>query len=180
MSSQIYKEVIKMPGWSIPIAILCAIIFTIIINSYWHMLISMFHYLKKILSETVDIAKGVEKIQDNQEHGIELINMLTKQPPGSKPAAPSDSTFSSSKKSDSNYCLWCWTIVCIFCGFLAAVFIAAVFLSLIASFMEPVMEPQCEKIERQLSNDDSSSWSHVSAAASIYHQDETCTTLVMP
>jgi hypothetical protein len=77
--------------------------------------------------------------------------MLTKQPPGPKSAASSDSTSSSSKKSDSNYCLWCWTIICVFCGFLAAVFIATVFLSLIVSFMEPVMEPQCEKIERQLS-----------------------------
>jgi hypothetical protein len=59
MSSQIYKEVIKIPGWSILIAILCSIVFTIIINSYWTMLISMFRYLRKILSETVDIAKGV-------------------------------------------------------------------------------------------------------------------------
>jgi hypothetical protein len=41
------------------------------------------------------------------------------------------------------------------------------------------MEPQCEKIEPQLSNDDSSSWGHVSASVSIYHQDETDTTLVM-
>jgi hypothetical protein len=46
--------------------------------------------------------------------------------------------------------------------------------------MEPLMEPQCEKTERQLSNDGSSSWSHVSAEVSIYHQDETDTTLVMP
>jgi hypothetical protein len=128
----------------------------------------------------VDIAKGVEKIQDNQERGVELLNILSKQPPGSKPAVSSDSTSSSSKKSDSNYCIWCWTIICAFCGFLAAVFIAAVFLSLIASFMEPVMEPQSEKIERQLSNDDSSSWGHVSAAASIYHQDETGTMFVIP
>jgi hypothetical protein len=134
----------------------------------------MFCYLKKILGETVDIPKGVEKIQDKH------MSMLTKQPPGPKPAAPSDSTSSSSKKSDSNYCLWCWTIVGVFCGCLAAVFIAAVFLSLIAFFMEPVMEPQCEKIECELSNDDSSSWGHVSSPASIYHQDETGTTLVMP
>jgi hypothetical protein len=42
------------------------------------------------------------------------------------------------------------------------------------------MEPQYEKIELQLSNDGSSSWGHVSAAASIYHQDEPGTTLVMP
>jgi hypothetical protein len=33
MSSQIYK-VTKIPGWSIPIAILCALVFTIIINSF--------------------------------------------------------------------------------------------------------------------------------------------------
>jgi hypothetical protein len=33
MSSQIYK-VIKIPGWSIPIAILCALVFTLVINSY--------------------------------------------------------------------------------------------------------------------------------------------------
>jgi hypothetical protein len=46
--------------------------------------------------------------------------------------------------------------------------------------MELVMEPQCEKIERQLSNDGSSSSGHVSAAASIYHQDESGTALVMP
>jgi hypothetical protein len=70
------------------------------------MLISMFHYLEKILGETVDIAKGMEKIQNNQEHGVELINMLTKQPPGPKPAASSDSTPSSSKKSHSNCFLW--------------------------------------------------------------------------
>jgi hypothetical protein len=65
MSTQIYKEVIKIPGWSIPIAILSALVFTIIINSYWPMLISMFRSLKRILSETLDIAKTVEKIQDN-------------------------------------------------------------------------------------------------------------------
>jgi hypothetical protein len=47
ISSQIYKEVIKIPGWSIPITILCAILFTIIINSYWPMLISMFRNLKR-------------------------------------------------------------------------------------------------------------------------------------
>jgi hypothetical protein len=46
--------------------------------------------------------------------------------------------------------------------------------------MELVMEPQYEKIECQLYNDGSSSWGHVSAGASIYHQDETGTTLVMP
>jgi hypothetical protein len=108
MSSQIYKELIKMPGWSIPISILCVIVFTIIINSYWPILISMFRSLRRLLNEMMGIAKTVEKIQDNQEHGVELINMLTKQPPGSKPAASSDATTSSSsKKSDSNYSLWC-------------------------------------------------------------------------
>jgi hypothetical protein len=180
MSSQIYK-VIKMPGWSIPIEILCAIVFTNIINSYWPSLISMFRYLKKILSKTVDTAKGVEKIQDNHEHGVELINMLTKQPPGSKPEAhPNPTTSSSSRISDSNYCLWCWTISCVFCGFFVAIFIAAVFISITISLMESVMEPHCGKIEHQLSNDGSSSWGPVSAAISIYHQDETGTTLVMP
>jgi hypothetical protein len=71
-------------------------------------------------------------------------------------------------------------VICIFCGFVAALFIAAVFLSLNISLMEPIMEPQCEKIERQLSNGESFSWGHVSAAASIYAQDENGTTLVMP
>jgi hypothetical protein len=41
------------------------------------MLISMFRSLKRILSETLGIAKMVEKIQDNQEPGVELINMLS-------------------------------------------------------------------------------------------------------
>jgi hypothetical protein len=45
MSSQIYKEVINIPGWSIPIAILCDLVFTPVINSYWPMLISMFRSL---------------------------------------------------------------------------------------------------------------------------------------
>jgi hypothetical protein len=45
--------------------------------------------------------------------------------------------------------------------------------------MEPVMEPQCEKIERQLSNDNTSSWGYVSASAFIYQQDETGTTLII-
>jgi hypothetical protein len=141
MSSQIYREVIKMPGWSILIAILCAIVFTIIINSYWPKLISMFRYLRKILSETMSITKGVEKIQENQERGVELLSIFSKQPPGSYPAASSVSTPSSSGKSSSNYCLWCWTVTCIVCGFLAAVFIAAVGLSLIISLKEPIMEP---------------------------------------
>jgi hypothetical protein len=81
MSSQIYKEVIKIPGWSIPIDILYAIVFTIIINSYWPMLILMFRYLQKILSETMSIDKGVEKIQENQEQGVELINILSSKHP---------------------------------------------------------------------------------------------------
>jgi hypothetical protein len=63
MSSQIYKEVTKIPGWSIPIAILCALDFTIIINSYWPMLISMFQSLNRILRETLGIAKAVEKFK---------------------------------------------------------------------------------------------------------------------
>jgi hypothetical protein len=47
------------------------------------------------------------------------------------------------------------------------------------SLTEPVMEPQCEKIERQLSNGESSSWGVTSAAASILDQDEDGTALVM-
>jgi hypothetical protein len=42
MSTQIYKEVTKIPSWSIPIAILCALVFTIIINSYWLCLFQCF------------------------------------------------------------------------------------------------------------------------------------------
>jgi multisubunit Na+/H+ antiporter MnhG subunit len=129
-----------MPGWSIPIAILCAIVFTIIINSYWPMLISMFRYLRKILSETMSIAKGVEKIQENQEQGVELINILSsKHPTNTKPSVSNDQNILLPKKSDNPYCLWCWMVICIFCGFVAALFIAAVFLSLIISLMEPVM-----------------------------------------
>jgi hypothetical protein len=60
MSSQIYKEVIKIPGWPIPIAILCALVFTLVINSYWPMLISIFRSLNRILRETLGIAKAVE------------------------------------------------------------------------------------------------------------------------
>jgi hypothetical protein len=174
MSSQIYKEVVKVPSWAVPLAILSALIFTIIINSYWPMLISMFHSLKRILAEMLGIAKTVEKIQDNQEHGVELLNILsTKQPSVSKSTTSSDPS-SVSKKSDSPYCLWCWVVVCIFCGFVAALFIAAVFLSLIISLTEPVMEPQCEKIERQLSNGETST------SISILGQDEEGTTVIMP
>jgi hypothetical protein len=72
-------------------------------------------------------------------------------------------------------------IICIFCGFIAALFIATVFLSLIISLTDPVLEPQCERIERQLSNNVSSSnWGVSSAAASIISQDENGTTLIMP
>jgi hypothetical protein len=118
----------------------------------------MFRSLKRILAETLGIAKTVEKIQDNQEHGVELLNILgSKQPSVSKPTTSSDSS-SSPKNSDNQYCLWCWVVVCIFCGFLAALFIAAVFLSLIVFLTEPVMEPQCEKVERQLSNGETSTW----------------------
>jgi hypothetical protein len=52
----------------------------------------------------MNVDKGVKKIQDNQEHGVELISILTKQSPGSKLAAFSNSTIpSSSKKSDTPY-----------------------------------------------------------------------------
>jgi hypothetical protein len=134
MSSKIYKEVTKIPCWSIPIAILSALVFTIIINSYWPMLISMFRSLNRILREILGIAKAVEKIQDNQEHGVELLNLLNaKQSSVSKPSTSSDFSDSSVKKSENPFCLWIWIIVCIFCGFLAALFIAAVFLSLMIS-----------------------------------------------
>jgi hypothetical protein len=42
------------------------------------------------------------------------------------------------------------------------------------------MERQCEKIERQLSNGETSSWGVSSAAANILSQDDTGTTLIMP
>ncbi|MDR1945050.1 MAG: hypothetical protein LBQ59_03015, partial [Candidatus Peribacteria bacterium] len=146
----------------IPIAILCAIVFTIIINSYWPMLISMFRYLQKILSETMSVTKGVEKIQENQEQDVELINILSsKHPTNTKPSISTDPNALLPKKSDNPYCMWCWVVICIFCGFVVALFIAAVFLSLIISLMVPVIEPQCEKVERQLSNGESSSLGHV-------------------
>jgi hypothetical protein len=180
MSSQIYKEVVKVPSWAVPLEILCALIFTIIINSYWPMLISMFRSLKRILAETLGIAKTVEKIQDNQEHGVELLNILgSKQPSVSNPTTSSDSS-SSPKKSDNQYCLWCWVVVCIFCGFLAALFIAAVFLALIVPLTEPVMEPQCEKVERQLSNGETSTWGVSSSSISIMGSDEYGTSVIMP
>jgi hypothetical protein len=130
----------------------------------------------------MNIAKGVEKIQENQERGVELLSIFSKQPASSVHAASSNPTPSSSVKSNSNYCLWCWTITGIFCGFLAAVFIEAVGLSLIISSKEPIMKPQCIKIEHNLSNSDSvsPSWGHISVSASIFHQEDSGTTLVMP
>jgi hypothetical protein len=59
-------------------------------------------------------------------------------------------------------------------------FIAAVFLSLIISLTDPVMEPQCEKMERQLSNGDSSTWGVSSSAISILSQDDEGTTVIIP
>jgi hypothetical protein len=75
--------------------------------------------------------------------------------------------------------LWCWVVVCIFCGFIAALFITAVFLSLIISLTESVMEPQCEKIERQLSNGETSVWGVSPSAISILRQDDDGTTVIM-
>jgi hypothetical protein len=50
------------------------------------MLISMFRSLNRILREMLGIAKAIEKIQDNQEHGVELISILSeKQSSVSKP-----------------------------------------------------------------------------------------------
>jgi hypothetical protein len=37
----------------------------------------MFRSLNRILRETLGIAKVVEKIQDNQEHGVELLSILS-------------------------------------------------------------------------------------------------------
>jgi hypothetical protein len=42
------------------------------------------------------------------------------------------------------------------------------------------MEPQCEKIERQLSNGETSTWGISSSSISILGQDEEGTTVVMP
>jgi hypothetical protein len=127
------------------------------------------------------IAKTVGKIQENQEHGVELLNILSaKQYSVTKPISSSDTSISSSKNSDNPYCLWFWVVTCILCGFMAALFIAAVFIALIISLTDPVLEPQCEKVERQLSNGESSSWGVSSAAASIINQDENGTTLLMP
>jgi hypothetical protein len=50
------------------------------------------------------IAKAVEKIQDNQEHGVELLSILSaKQPSVSKPSTSSDSSGSSAKKSENPF-----------------------------------------------------------------------------
>jgi uncharacterized oligopeptide transporter (OPT) family protein len=106
------------------------------------MLISKFRSLNRILRETLGIAKAVEKIQDNQEHGVELISILSaKQSSVTKPVVSSDSSSSNDKKSDNSYCLWVRVVICIFCGFFAALFIAAVFLSLIISLTDPILEP---------------------------------------
>jgi hypothetical protein len=127
------------------------------------------------------IAKAVEKIQNNQEHGVELLSILgAKQSSVSRPSTSSDSDIPPTKRSENSLCLWDWVVICIFCGFLAALFIAAVFLSLLISVTDPVLEPQCEKIERQLSNGDSSTWGVSASAISILSQDDEGTTVIMP
>jgi hypothetical protein len=108
----------------------------------------MLRSLRKILSEMLGIAKKVEEIKDNQEQDVRMFplqiqNVLY-------PQGTSSTHNSSSEISSTPYCLWCWVIVCIFCGFIAFLFIASVFLSLIISLTDRVMEHQCQKIEGEL------------------------------
>jgi hypothetical protein len=132
-SSQSFREVQSISDWFILLFILAAIVFTIVINSYWPILLSMFRSLKNVLiklDQTCADMKDVVKKLD----GLTRISFSVKSPPSQDGYPSNASAFSA---SSSTWGLWCWTFVCLACSFAASLFITSACYSLWISSSEP-------------------------------------------
>jgi hypothetical protein len=101
-------------------------VFTVVINSYRPILLSMFRSLKNVLikqNQTCEDMKNVVNMLDGLTH----IPFSVKSPP-SWDRSPSNASASSA--SSSTWGLWCWTFVCLACSFAASLFIASACYSL--------------------------------------------------
>jgi hypothetical protein len=163
--------------------ILAAIVFTITINSYWPILLSMFCSPKNVLikqDQTCADMKDVVKKLD----GLTRISFSVKSSP-SQDGSPSDA--SASSVSSSTWGLWCWTFVCLACSFAASLFIASACFSLWVSSSEPILEPICVQLNQSFlrNTQNNNAFKNVTVPNSndlipIFYQNENETVIIMP
>jgi hypothetical protein len=101
-SSQSFREVQSISDWFIVLFILAAIVFTITINSYWTILLSIFRSVKNVLSKQDQARSDLQGII-NRLDGVSRFSFSVKSPP-SQEGSPSDTSVSST--NSTSWGLW--------------------------------------------------------------------------
>jgi hypothetical protein len=140
--------------------ILAAFAFTIVLNSYWPMLISMFNTLMRVEQNQTGKIKGTKvKIVDLQD-GTPVL--------GREKSGICD-----------NKMLLVWIVLCVSCTFVAAIFISAVGVSFIDLYTTPKTESICTPMvsKRRLSNQEDQNMELIKI---LSEDEEGNTVLIMP
>jgi hypothetical protein len=170
-SSKSFREVQSILDWFILLFILAAFVFTIVINSYWPILLSMFRSIKNVLKKQDQTCADMKDVVKKLD-GLTRISFSVKSPP-SQDGSPSDALVSSA--SSSSWGLWCLTFVCLACSFSASLFIASACYSLWISSLKPTLEPICVPVsQNSLQN------TNTKELISILYQNENETVIIMP
>jgi hypothetical protein len=106
-SSQSFGEVQSISEWFILLFILAVIVFTITINSYWPILLSIFRSIKNVLSKQKQANSNLQGVINRLDH-VSRFSFSVKSPPSQE---GSSSTSSVPSANSTSWGLWCWTFI---------------------------------------------------------------------
>jgi hypothetical protein len=79
-SSQSFREIQSISGWFIILFVLAAIVFTVVINSYWPIVLSMFRSLKNVLIKQDQTCADMKDVVRKLD-GLTRTSFSVKSPP---------------------------------------------------------------------------------------------------
>jgi hypothetical protein len=132
-SSPIHTKYYPEVGWWILLSFLVAVVFVIIIDSYWPILLNIYSEIKKIAKDMKEAAYGNKKEEEliNSSKFNNTNNDYSLNPPSihnnSVNQVPQIVVVKQSKETENNHILLkLWIFLCIACSFVAALFISVV------------------------------------------------------
>jgi flagellar basal body-associated protein FliL len=177
--NQIYKDITKNLTWIIIVGIILAVVLTIVLNSYWPILLTIYNQLRKLL---------IQQEKEGSDNQIQLIQVQNKQSSKQEETALAEHVAilmeekrkEREKPKSKDKLLVVWIVICLICTLIMALVVVAIIITYWV-FLTPVgQELICRVLNttqaRRLSNQEGAS------LVSILGQNETenSTTLLMP
>jgi hypothetical protein len=165
--TQIFRLIPPNLWWIVLVGLLLALLFTVILNSYWPILISIYNTLKRLINFNTN--------NSNNNSTTSVHNDINNN--------DNNSSTQESKSSFKDKLLFVWIVVCFFCTFVAALIIAAMIITFWIFNSEQQTDPICTELipsssssslSSRLTNDGSYN------TVQIMSQDDNGMTLLMP